>query len=291
MTFAVIGPNTIGVSNAFARFTSSFIEVHHDETPVGIVSQSGLFMMGHHLINNEPGGFSMSIDLGNGCDIDVVDVLDYYGQEPAIEVIQCHVEGIARGTAFIETAARVSRRKPIVALKAGKTESGQQAVASHSGAAAGEAAVYEAAFRKAGVVVAENAEDASPAHQGVHHLPTAGGQSRRRHELLRGRCNPRHRRYRGGGTGARNPRRIDLRRDARPVSGLDDGRESRSTSGSPSPGISTTPFPASSSCILQDEGVDAVICIYCSYTMPKYTAFDSARHIPDPGGRSIRTSR
>ena len=155
---SIVGPNTIGVSNAFSRFTSSFIEVYYDESPIGIVAQSGLFMMGHLRVNNEPAGFSMSIDLGNGCDVDLVDVLEYYHSEPRIRVIQCHLEGIARGERFIESATRIAREKPIVALKAGRTESGKQAVASHSGAAAGESQVYDAAFRKAGIVVADNAE-------------------------------------------------------------------------------------------------------------------------------------
>ena len=50
----ILGPNTIGVSDAFSGFTSSFIEAHRETTPVGLISQSGLFMMGHNLVANEP---------------------------------------------------------------------------------------------------------------------------------------------------------------------------------------------------------------------------------------------
>ena len=155
----ILGPNTIGVANAFTKFTSSFIELGYDLTPIGQVAQSGLFMMGHHLINNEPAGFCMAVDLGNACDIDLVDVLEYYGKEARIRVIECHTEGIKDGRAFLETAARVSRTKPIVILKAGTSRAGRVAVASHTGAAAGEGEIYQAAFRTAGVVQAGDSEE------------------------------------------------------------------------------------------------------------------------------------
>lgn len=280
----IVGPNTIGVSNAFARFTSSFIEVHHDESPIGVVSQSGLFMMGHILVNNEPAGFSMSIDLGNGCDIDIVEVLEYYEQEERIKVIQCHVEGIERGVAFINTATRISRSKPIIMLKAGKTESGRMAVASHSGAAAGEAEVYEAAFRKAGVVTVENAEELRLLSKAfVIYEPPKGD----RVAIMS---------FSGGGA--------ILAIDAIDSAGLTLATLSDSTKAEmqdlfPSWLTVENPvdiwipvaknfeeaFPRILELILRDEGVDSVICIYCSYTMPKYAAFDSSRYISDLAAR------
>jgi acyl-CoA synthetase (NDP forming) len=274
----IVGPNTIGVSNAFERFTSSFIEVHYDESPIGIISQSGLFMMGHLLVNNEPAGFSMSIDLGNGCDIDIVDALEYYAQEDRIKVIQCHVEGIERGAAFIETAARVSRSTPIIMLKAGKTESGKMAVASHSGAAAGEAEVYRAAFRKAGIVTAENAEELRLLSKAFATYEPPRGD---RVAIMS---------FSGGGA--------ILAIDAVDAAGLALAKLSAETKAGmqglfPSWLTVENPvdiwipvarnfeaaFPLILELILGDEGVDSVICIYCSYTMPKYTAFDSSRYI------------
>ena len=280
----IVGPNTIGVSNAFARFTSSFIEVHHDECPIGIVSQSGLFMMGHISINNEPAGFSMSIDLGNGCDIDIVEVLEYYEQEERIKVIQCHVEGIKRGVAFINTATRISRSKPIIMLKAGKTESGAMAVASHSGAAAGETDVYRAAFRKAGVVSVENAEELRIVSKAfVTYEPPEGD----RVAIMS---------FSGGGA--------ILAIDAVDAAGLTLATLSDSTKAEmqelfppwltvenpvdiwiPVARNFEAAFPRILELILRDEGVDSVICIYCSYTMPKYAAFDSSRYIGDLAAR------
>ena len=280
----IVGPNTIGVSNAFARFTSSFIEVHHDESPIGVVSQSGLFMMGHVLVNNEPAGFSMCIDLGNGCDIDIVDVLEYYEQEERLKVIQCHVEGIERGVAFIDTATRVSRSKPIVMLKAGKTESGKMAVASHSGAVAGEAEVYQAAFRKAGVVTVENAEELRLLAKAFATYELPKGE---RVAIMS---------FSGGGA--------ILAIDAIDSAGLTLATLSDSTKAEmqdlfppwltvenpvdiwiPVARNFEEAFPRILELILRDEGVDSVICIYCSYTMPKYAAFDSSRYIGDLAAR------
>lgn len=280
----IVGPNTIGVSNAFERFTSSFIEVHHDESPIGVVSQSGLFMMGHLLVNNEPAGFSMSIDLGNACDIDIVEVLEYYEHEARIKVIQCHVEGIERGSAFIESAARVSRSKPIIMLKAGRSESGRVAVASHSGAAAGEVEVYRAAFRKAGVVAVENAEELRLLSKVFATYEPPRGD---RVAIMS---------FSGGGA--------ILAVDAIDAAGLTLASLSPSTRAEmqelfppwltvenpvdiwiPVAKDFEAAFPRILESILRDEGVDSVICIYCSYTMPKYAGFDSSRHIGNLAAR------
>lgn len=274
----ILGPNTIGVSNAFENFTSSFIEVHNDKVPIGIISQSGLFMMGHHLINNVPAGFSMSADLGNACDIGIVDVLEYYANDENIDVIQCHLEGIENGQAFIDTASRVARKKPVIVLKAGKSASGQAAVASHSGAAAGENEIYEAAFRKAGVVTAANAEELRLLSRAfVTYTPPKG----RRVAIMS---------FSGGGA--------ILAVDAIEGAGLTLASLSQATReklrGFFPPWMAVgnpvdvwipvsrdfhAAFPAVLDLILQDEGVDAVVCIYCSYTLPKYAEFDSSLYI------------
>lgn len=283
----ILGPNTIGVANAHESFTSSFIEVHKDKVPIGLISQSGLFMMGHLLVNNEPAGFCMSADLGNACDIDFIDVLDYYAQQDSIDVIECHVEGIADGRAFLETAERVSRTKPIVLLKAGKSQAGQAAVASHSGAAAGEHEVYQAAFRKAGVITANNAEELRLLSKAfVRYTPPQG------------KCVA-IMSFSGGGA--------ILAVDAVEAAGLTLASLSDATKEAlrdlfppwmtlenpvdiwiPVSRDFHAAFPRILQLILDDEGVDAVLCIYCSYTLPKYTAYDSSRHIAAIAGRYPR---
>ena len=267
----IMGPNTIGVSNAFEKFTSSFIEVHNEKTPIGLVSQSGLFMMGHNLINNEPAGFCMSADLGNACDIGLAEVLEYYERNDHIRVIQCHVEGIGQGSAFLETASRVSRRKPIILLKAGKSRTGRIAVASHSGAAAGENEVYQAAFRKAGIITADNAEELRLLSKAfaTYRLPKG-----KRVAVVS---------FSGGG--------IILAVDAIEGAGLTLASLSEATKRKlqdrfpswmavdnpvdvwiPVAKNFHTAFPEILELVLRDESVDSVLCIYCSYTLPRMSA-------------------
>jgi acetyltransferase len=155
----ILGPNSLGVANAFSGFTSSFLEVSNEKIPIGLIAQSGLFMMGHHILKNVHAGFGMGMDLGNACDINFSDVLGYYENEDNVRVIQIHMEALGDGKEFLQTATRVSSKKPIIALKSGKTKSGEKAVISHSGAAAGEGEVYNAAFKKAGIVTAKNSEE------------------------------------------------------------------------------------------------------------------------------------
>lgn len=280
----ILGPNTIGVANAFSSFTSSFIEAHNETFPVALVTQSGLFMMGHNIVNDEPAGFCMAADLGNAADIGLDEVLAYYEGVDGVRVIQCHLEGIERGAAFVETAARVSRTKPIVLLKAGRTEAGQAAVASHSGAAAGENEVYRAAFHKAGIVTAENAEQLRVLSKAfATYAPPQG----RRVAVMS---------FSGGGA--------ILAIDAIEAAGLTLAALSEATKADLRdlfpPWIAVdnpldvwipiardlhSAFPRILEAILRDPGVDAVICIYCSYSLPKYDAYDSSAHIRDLAGR------
>ena len=281
----ILGPNTIGVANSLAKFTSSFIELKCDRAPVGQVAQSGLFMMGHHLVNNEPAGYCMAVDLGNGCDIDLVDVLEYYGSDERIRVIECHTEGIKDGRAFLEAAARVSRQKPIVILKAGTSRAGRAAVASHTGAIAGESEVYRAAFQAAGVIQAEDSEELRLLSKAfVAYAPPRG----RRVAIMS---------FSGGGAILA----IDaIERAGLALAALSETTKAKLRHLFP-PWIEVenpvdvwiavardfqNAFPLVLETLLQDEFVDAVICIYCSYRMPKYALYDSSTFIGPIAGRN-----
>jgi len=280
----ILGPNTIGVANGIAKFTSSFIEVREDRTPIGQVAQSGLFMMGHHLINNEPAGFCMSIDLGNSANIGLVDVLEYFESEEAVQVVQCHLEAVTDGARFMETASRLTKKKPIIALKAGTTEAGQAAVASHTGAVAGSNEVYSAAFRKAGIVQADNAEDLRMLSKAFAIYPPVNGK---RVAIMS---------FSGGGA--------ILAIDALDRAGLELAQLSEATKSAVRPlfpawiGIDNpldiwipvakdfnNSFPTVLDALLKDPGVDAVLCIYCSYPLPKYAQFDSSKYIGEIAAR------
>ena len=275
----ILGPNTIGVSNGFGSFTSSFFEMAKETEPVGLVAQSGLFFMGYNNINDVGAGYGMALDFGNGCDISITDALDYYEQNDDIEVIQCHIESIEDGRNFIDVANRVSKVKPIIALKAGKSESGKKAAASHSGAAAGEAKMYSAAFESAGVIQVNDAEEMRMLSRAFH---TFKGIEGRRVAVFTF----------SGGAGV-------LAIDAIEDAGLELATLSAETvdkvnawfpswmeAGNPldiwiavSGGNFHDAYPALLELVLQDENVDSVMCIYASFTTPKYDVFNVSSHL------------
>ena len=274
----VLGPNTLGVSNAFADFTSSFIEVHNSKEPVGIISQSGLFMMGHHIVNNEPTGFGMAVDLGNACDIGLVEILEYYEEDENIRVIHCHVEGIEDGEGFLNAAARIAREKPIIMYKSGVSDTGRTAVAWHSGAAAGENEIYQAAFSRAGLVSAASAEElwvltkafatySPPKGKRVAVMSFSGGAAILAIDALEGAGLELAELSESTIEGARafypSWMAVDNPLDVWMAVSKDFHER----------------YPRILELLMQDDAVDSVICIYPSFSLPKYDAYDCSRHI------------
>jgi acetyltransferase len=90
----IVGPNTLGVINAFSGFTSSFILLQKDKVPIGVICQSGIFFVGSSLFT---GMMGKGIDLGNSCDIDFADAIEYFGQDRKIKVVFAHIEGMRAG--------------------------------------------------------------------------------------------------------------------------------------------------------------------------------------------------
>ena len=151
----IMGPNTFGTCNAFTSFTSAFTPVEMKQVPIGFMCQTGVFIAGIP-------GFAMlgkGIDLGNASDIDFADGLEYFEHDPQVKVVFLHVEGLPNGARFMEVARRVSRRKPILALKTGRGEQSAEAMQSHTGTLAGSDQVYEAAFRQSGVMRVDDIDE------------------------------------------------------------------------------------------------------------------------------------
>ena len=144
----LMGPNTFGTSNAFCRFTSAFAPVDLQPVPIGMICQTGLLMSG---IPRFP-ILGKGIDLGNACDIGFADGLEYFEDDPQVEVILLHMEGATEGARFIEVAGRVARKKPILVLKTGRGQQAARAIQSHSGSLAGRDEVYDAVFRQCGLI-------------------------------------------------------------------------------------------------------------------------------------------
>ena len=110
-------------------------------------------------IKGQGGGLSHLMSLGNQTDVSETDLLPEIAKDPHTKAITLYIEGVKDGRKFIETASEVTRKKPVVALKVGRFESGKRAAASHTGALAGQETAYDAAFEKAGVLRADTTEE------------------------------------------------------------------------------------------------------------------------------------
>jgi len=158
----VIGPNCIGIYKKDLDMIF-FPRNRLKRPPLGSISfitQSGAF--GSILLDTmaEDGvGVSKFISIGNKIDVNEIDLINYLEKDLNTRCIAIYLESISNGEEFIKTAKNVVKKKPIVVLKAGKTEKGSEAVASHTGALAGSAKIYSAAFKQAGIIEAKSSEE------------------------------------------------------------------------------------------------------------------------------------
>jgi acetate---CoA ligase (ADP-forming) len=153
----LIGPNCVGTMDLYTGLNTTFIEGMPAKGSIGFVSQSGAVCGGVvDLIADKGIGFSHFASLGNELDVDETDVIAYFDQHPQVKVIAAYVEAITNGERFLRVVGEVSRRKPVVLLKAGRTDAGAKAVSSHTGSLAGSYAAYQAAFKQAGVIEVED---------------------------------------------------------------------------------------------------------------------------------------
>jgi acetyl coenzyme A synthetase (ADP forming)-like protein len=161
----VVGPNCIGVFDPKTKVDTMFLSRERLRRPkegsIAFISQSGA--VGSTILDwlsQEGIGISKFVSYGNGIDANETDFLEFFAEDKDTHVIAVYVEGMkADGKRFLEVMKRVSRKKPIVVLKAGKTEKGAKAAASHTGSLAGTARIYSAAFKQSGIIEAENWEE------------------------------------------------------------------------------------------------------------------------------------
>ena len=168
----IVGPNTFGTANAFINFNSAYVQMDMKKVPTGIICQTGLFFGG---LPKFP-ILGKGIDIGNACDIDFSDGLEYFEDDPEVKVILLYIEGVRDGRRFLDVAGRVAKKKPIIALKSGQSEEAAQAAQSHSGSLAGRDEVYDAAFRQCGVIRVNSAEEFDDLSKAFLHLPLMKGR-------------------------------------------------------------------------------------------------------------------
>jgi len=147
-----IGPNCMGIISPARNLNASFAA--HMPLPgrIAFISQSGAICSAMLDISlKENMGFRYFVSIGSMMDVDFGDLVDYLGNDPKVESILLYIESLTRFRKFMSAAREVSRVKPIVVIKSGRSAVGARAAASHTGAMAGEDVVYDAAFRRAGI--------------------------------------------------------------------------------------------------------------------------------------------
>ena len=151
----VMGPNTFGVVNS-ANGLATMPPMTDNERilrgGVAFCSQTG--SIGPHQVPLDDWAYPISkmCDIGNKCDVDEADVLDYLSDDPETKVVAMHLEDVRDGARFIGAARRLCARKPLVVLKAGRSEAGARASASHTGSLMGVDSVYDAALTQVGAI-------------------------------------------------------------------------------------------------------------------------------------------
>jgi len=155
-----IGPNCMGLFEASSNFNTVIFLPPLREGPVAAISQSGNSGQAIVISGLEMGlGFSKYVSSGNEADIHFEDYLEYMARDDETKIILGYIEGLREGRRFFELAREITRRKPIVILKAGRTEAGAWAARSHTASLAGSDVVSESAFRQCGVIRVDEIEE------------------------------------------------------------------------------------------------------------------------------------
>lgn len=156
----IVGPNCLGVVSTGVKLNATFASHMPLPGKLAFISQSGAICTAIlDLSLKEQNGFSYFVSIGSMLDVDFGDLINYLGDEPGVSSIVLYIENLMHFRKFMSAARAVSRIKPIVVLKAGRSEAGVRAAASHTGALAGSDAVYDAAFKRAGIVRVNTIEE------------------------------------------------------------------------------------------------------------------------------------
>ena len=156
----IVGPNCMGIIHPGANLNASFASEMPLIGNLAFVSQSGAICSAIlDLAFKERIGFSHFVSIGSMLDVDFGDMIDYLGNDSSAKSILLYIENLTNFRKFMSAARSVSRIKPIVVLKSGRSPAGAKAAASHTGAMAGEDAVYDAAFKRAGIVRVDTIEE------------------------------------------------------------------------------------------------------------------------------------
>ncbi|MEM1858450.1 MAG: CoA-binding protein, partial [Desulfurococcaceae archaeon] len=158
----ILGPNIFGYAYTPSNVNATFGPLEIQKGNIAFISQSGalgIALMGWTIMNEI--GLSALFSIGNMADIDAVELSELLADDPHTRVIAIYLEGIrpGKGQEFVKKMSKVTEKKPVIVIKAGRTSKGMKAVASHTGSLAGSDILYDAAFKQAGVIRAYTVEE------------------------------------------------------------------------------------------------------------------------------------
>jgi 3-hydroxypropionyl-CoA synthetase (ADP-forming) len=160
----IIGPNCIGVYNSANKLDTFFqpleAMVRPEKGSIAVLTQSGTY--GVSLLEwlaSERLGVSKFVSYGNKCDVTELDMLKYLENDDSTNAIAMYIEDLKSGKEFFNLAIRVTKKKPIIALKSGISEEGASAAQSHTGALAGDGKIFMAALKQCGVIAVDDLDD------------------------------------------------------------------------------------------------------------------------------------
>ncbi|MFP4226242.1 MAG: acetate--CoA ligase family protein [Desulfobacterales bacterium] len=155
-----IGPNCMGLINREAALNTTVVPMRGKPGKLGFISQSGTYVAQTIPYLEKRGiHYSKAVSLGNEANVNIIDVLEYLGQDEQTRAISMYIETIRDVPRFLEVAGRITPHKPVIAQYVGGSEAGARAGLSHTGALAGKDYLYEGLFRQAGVIRVSTVEE------------------------------------------------------------------------------------------------------------------------------------
>lgn len=174
----LMGPNIYGFYYTWKNLCATFCTAYDVKGHAALSSQSGgIGMAIIGFSRSAKMGVSAIVGLGNKSDIDEDDLLTFFEQDDNTQIIAQHCEDLKDGRSFAEVAKRVSKKKPVVVLKAGRTSMGARAASSHTGALAGNDKIYDDVLRQSGVIRAKALRELLEYARGIPVLPTPKGEN------------------------------------------------------------------------------------------------------------------
>ena len=155
----LIGPNCSGILNTHNGMIQSIaLTKKLKKGKIGLIAQAGVYAAGILAGLSNIMDFALIVTIGNKMDVNETDILEYMGTDDNISVISMYMESLSYGKRFIEVAKKVSSRKPVIALKAGRTEAGKKVASSHTASLAGNDEINAAVLKQGGIIRARDNE-------------------------------------------------------------------------------------------------------------------------------------